>query len=205
MLSLIFLKLLSRIKQQINLFFYIVLFGLLLINNCSNVNKNILQPSRFKLIGNNASVIDFTINIKNYSILERNLKMFSTASIKMNLSFFSIGKQLLGTKKIERKIIYDRWNQDFSIKSSYNNRIIKYKYFNDLIKSVFVFDDVKIKFNIPKFKDNVFILYYDFILKSTDLAPPFNLVEYDLRFGNIKKTKQKILLKVTDFEGYKSK
>ena len=122
----------------------------------------------------------------------KNLEKFLYSEIKINFNIYS-NKKRVGGLKFRRLIKFNKWDNEYIILEPDKNFIKKYKSFEDFIKDINKFEEISIEF-IDNFNDsNGLILECDYFLKSTNFIPPFKFLEFNKKFGNMRK---KIKLKI---------
>jgi len=149
-----------------------------------------------ELIGNNVNGavtfdLDLNLDIEIPHELKNNLVKFSYAKINLNASFFQ-NKKKIDNILVERTIRYDRWNDMFIIQNSntlFDSRFSNYK---TMVKKLTLFEDLR--FKRPDSSENKYEVDIDFTLLSTYFPAPLKILEFDKRFGNIKKRNLKFLL-----------
>lgn len=172
------LRILLMKQSRVGALVFITFFLL----SCSNYD-NTSDCDAFFLPETKKLSLNFILNLKVPDNLEKNLNMFNYSTMYLKLSIFDKSK-LIANKIIERKIKYDRWNNDFIIEDIYLDSEKRYNDFNSFSSNIYIFKNIFFEVNDTKSRE--LIVKYDFYLKSLEFLPPFKLIEYDGEFGNIK-------------------
>ena len=147
-----------------------------------------------ELRGNNVNgsiTFDLDLNIEIPHELKNNLVRFSYAKINLGATAFQ-NKKKLDNILIERTIRYDRWNDMFIIKNSNTLFDARFSNYKDMVKELTLFKDLR--FKRSESSEDKYDIDIDFTLLSTYFPAPLKILEFDKRFGNIKKRNLKFLL-----------
>jgi hypothetical protein len=112
--------------------------------------------------------------------------MFSYCKMNFNLRILDMQNKIVSGINVERIIRYDRWNNYYLIKDSFNPNERKLLNFEDIAKNINVFNKIPVKFkNASQIKGRM-KLEFDYYLKSVDFVEPFKFIEYTMGLGNIR-------------------
>jgi len=188
------LLLLMSLKQmQMNKLFFFLLalffFACTNTNTYQYFNTNLIEKDKILYL-------DIILNFEIPEKLQSNLKMFSYANIKIKFQVLNNKNKVISIKTIDRVIKYDRWNKIYIIKDSFSFIEKKYDNFISMKNDLYSFNNIPIQLdNLDEVKNNL-IIKYDFFLKSVDFLPPFKFIEYNIKFGNIEKKNNIIVIKI---------
>jgi hypothetical protein len=161
------------------------LFSLIILVSCSR-HESIKAFKSEILRDENTIYLDIELNYAMPDKLKSNLGMFSYCKQNLNLRILNLNNKLISSFKIERIIKYDRWNNYYLIKDSYNLNERKLLNFEDIKKTINIFNKIPFKYkNSPDITKSM-KLEFDYYLKSVDFVEPFKFIEYTKGLGNIK-------------------
>jgi hypothetical protein len=144
----------------------------------------------------NQILLSFKLDFAVPSNLEKNLKMFSVAEIKLKLKIFDHDNNLLFFEDISRTIKYDRWNGVYSIKDSYSATNRSFNDYKSVEGQIYEFSNIALTLKKPEFLDMELILNYDFAFRSVDFLQPFKFIEYYVKSDNMQVKNNKKLFYV---------
>ncbi|OHD12138.1 MAG: hypothetical protein A2086_10890 [Spirochaetes bacterium GWD1_27_9] len=174
------------------LFFFLLalfFFACTNTNTYQYFNTNLIEKDKILYL-------DIILNFEIPEKLQSNLKMFSYANIKIKFQVLNNKNKVISIKTIDRVIKYDRWNKIYIIKDSFSFIEKKYDNFISMKNDLYSFNNIPIQLdNLDEVKNNL-IIKYDFFLKSVDFLPPFKFIEYNIKFGNIEKKNNIIVIKI---------
>jgi hypothetical protein len=130
--------------------------------------------------------LDLELNYNVPEKLKSNISMFSYCKLLLNLKLLNSNNKNISNLKIERIIKYDRWNNYYLIKDSYELYEKKLFDFEEVKKTVNVFNRLPFQFQSTGEITDHMKLEYDYYLKSVEFVEPFKFIEYSMGLGNIR-------------------
>jgi hypothetical protein len=171
-------------KKARALFIVTMLLGTISLAGCSA--GSIETPASAELTREGDQLfIDLTINTVLPESLEENLTMYSNTFINCSITARAqSGKNAV--KVINRVVEYDRWKNIYLITDSDSSKPVKFISFDKLSSRIFSFNNKQLMMIDGDFDSDLATVTIECTLKSTNFAPPFNLIEDSFRFGNMK-------------------
>lgn len=140
---------------------------------------------------NDNIIFDLDLNIEIPLELKNNLVRFSYAKINLSATAYQ-NKTKLDDILVERTIRYDRWNEMFIIQNSNTLFDARFSNYKEMVKELTLFKNLQFK-RVDSSEDK-YDINVDFTLLSTYFPAPLKILEFDKRFGNVKKRNLKFLL-----------
>jgi len=140
---------------------------------------------------NDNIIFDLDLNIEIPLELKNNLVRFSYAKINLSATAYQ-NKTKLDDILVERTIRYDRWNEMFIIQNSNTLFDARFSNYKEMVKELTLFKNLQ--FKRADSSEDKYDINVDFTLLSTYFPAPLKILEFDKRFGNVKKRNLKFLL-----------
>lgn len=140
---------------------------------------------------NNRLYISFRLSYDVPSNLGKNLKMFSSAEMEINIDISDPDKKTIASQTVYRSIKYDRWNEVYSMKDSFSDNERTFSDFLSMKDILYEFSNIPFDMKSAEYGTKKLCMTYGFTIKSVEFDQPFKFIEFYLKTDNMKSGRNK--------------